>query len=297
VVAASPTVTDPPRGPAAEFGRFLEIQNLGLNLPFALAFLLTASSGRPSWWTLLWIFVAFVSARNAGHAFNRIVDRDYDRQNPRTRGRALVTGVYSTHFAVVVVVVSSAALLVAAYLLTPLALLLAPVALLAVFGYSYTKRFTPLTTVFLGVVEGIPPAAIYIAVRGDLPWVALAAVAALVCWGTAFETVHSLGDVESDRKAHLESIPVRIGIRRSTALIPALHAVALGFFVLFGVLAALSLPFFLAIAAMAVVTAALDLEVARDPKQTTRPFRLHMALGAIFLIGVLLALYVPVRFL
>ncbi|MCI4329381.1 MAG: putative 4-hydroxybenzoate polyprenyltransferase [Thermoplasmata archaeon] len=290
-------MTDPPRGPAAEFGRFLEIQNLGLNLPFALAFLLTASSGRSSPWTILWIVVAFVSARNAGHAFNRIVDREYDRQNPRTRGRALVTGRYSTRFAVLVVIVSSAALLVAAYLLNPLAFALAPVALLAVFGYSYTKRFTALTTVFLGVVEGIVPAATYIAVRGDLPSVALAAVAALVCWGTAFETVHSLGDVESDRAAHLASIPVRIGVPRSVALIPALHAVALGFLVLFGVLASLSLWFFAGVAVMAVVTATLDLWVARDPGQTARPFRLHMALGAIFLVAVALALYLPTTFL
>ncbi|MFI5413857.1 MAG: UbiA family prenyltransferase, partial [Candidatus Lutacidiplasmatales archaeon] len=93
-------MSDPPRGRAEEFGRFLEIQNLGLNLPFALAFFLTASNGRPTLWSLQWIVVAFVAVRNAGHAFNRIVDREYDRQNPRTRGRALVTGRYSLAFAV-----------------------------------------------------------------------------------------------------------------------------------------------------------------------------------------------------
>jgi 4-hydroxybenzoate polyprenyltransferase len=290
-------VSDPPRGAATEFGRFLEIQNLGLNLPFALAFLLTASDGRPTALTVLWIVVAFVAARNAGHAFNRIVDREYDRQNPRTRGRALVTGRYSTGFAVGVVVASSAALVVAAYWLNPLALLLSPVALLALFGYSYTKRFTALTTVFLGVVEGIPPAAIYIAVRGELPLLALAAVGALICWGTAFETVHSLGDVEADRTAHLTSIPVRLGVSRSVALIPVLHALAILLFAVFGILAGLQLPFFVALLAMAIVTAALDRAVARDPTHTVRPFRLHMALGVLFLVGVVVALYVPLGFL
>jgi 4-hydroxybenzoate polyprenyltransferase len=290
---ADPPVSAPPRSAAAEFGRFLEIQNLGLNLPFALAFFLTASSGHPSPLTLLWIVIAFVAARNAGHAFNRIVDREYDRQNPRTRGRALVTGRYSTGFAIAVVVASSAALLVAAYLLNPLALLLAPVALLLVFGYSYTKRFTALTTVFLGVVEGIPPAAIYIAVRGDLPLVALAAVGALVCWGTAFETVHSLGDVEADRAAGLASIPVRIGLRRSVMLIPMMHALAFVLFAAFGLLAGLAAPFYLGLALMAVVTGVLDWQVGRDPTHIVRPFRLHMALGAIFLVGVVVALYLP----
>ncbi|MCI4362020.1 MAG: putative 4-hydroxybenzoate polyprenyltransferase [Thermoplasmata archaeon] len=287
----------PQRGAAAEFGRFLEIQNLGLNLPFALALLLTAANGHPTLLTVVWIVVAFVAARNAGHAFNRIVDREYDRQNPRTRGRALVTGRYSRGFAVAVVVVSSAALLLAAYLLNPLAFLLAPVALLAVFGYSYTKRFTALTTVFLGVVEGIPPAAIYIAVRGSLPLVALAAVGALICWGTAFETVHSLGDVDADRAARLSSIPVRIGVSRSVALIPVLHAAALALFAVFGVWAGLPLPFFLALGGMAVLTAALDLSVGRDPTHTVRPFRLHMALGVLFLVGVVVALYLPAGFL
>jgi 4-hydroxybenzoate polyprenyltransferase len=286
-------VSAPPRGRAEELGRFLEIQNLGLNLPFALAFLLTASAGHPSLWTVLWIVVAFVAARNAGHSFNRIVDREYDRQNPRTQGRALVTGRYSLGFAVGVVVVSSAVLLVAAYLLNPLAFFLAPVALAAVFGYSYTKRFTALTTVFLGVVEGIPPAAIYIAVQGDLPLPALAAVAALIAWGTAFETVHSLGDIEADRAAGLASLPARLGTQRSIRLVPVFHGIALTFFATFGFLAHLAPPFYVGLAVIAVLAGIVDWRVAQSPDRVVWPFRLHMALGAIFLAGTAVALYLP----
>lgn len=284
----------PTRGPLAEFGKFLEIQNLGLNLPFAIAFLLTASAGHPSLWTLLWIVVAFVAARNAGHAFNRIVDREYDRRNPRTRGRALVTGRYSLAFAAAVVVGSSAALLIAAYLLNPLAFVLAPVALAAVFGYSFTKRYTSLTTVALGVVEGIPPAAIYIAVQGSLPPAALAAVGALLCWGTAFETIHSLGDVAADRAAGLSSIPVRLGAAASVRLVPVLHALALALFVLFGVWSGLTVGFYAALLVIAGITVAVDLRVARRPEAVDWPFRVHMALGAIFLVGVAIAEYLPV---
>jgi 4-hydroxybenzoate polyprenyltransferase len=286
-------VSGPKRSPLAEFGKFLEIQNLGLNLPFTLAFLLTASDGHPSVWTLLWIVVAFVAARNAGHAFNRIVDREYDRQNPRTRGRALVTGRYSLAFAVAVVLVSSAALLVAAYLLNPLAFLLAPVALAAVFGYSFTKRFTALTTVALGFVEGIPPAAIYIAVQGTLPWAALAAVGALICWGTAFETIHSLGDVAADRAAGLSSIPTRLGPAASVRLVPVLHALAMALFVVFGLWTGLGAAFYVALLVMAVLTVGVDLRVAQRPEAVDWPFRLHMALGAVFLGGVVLAEYLP----
>jgi 4-hydroxybenzoate polyprenyltransferase len=286
-------VSAPPRGPLAEFGRFLEIQNLGLNLPFAIAFLLTASAGRPSVWIVLWIVVAFVAARNAGHAFNRIVDREYDRQNPRTRQRALVTGRYSLAFAVAVVVASSAVLLVAAYLLNPLAFVLSPVALAAIFGYSFTKRFTPLTTVFLGVVEGIPPAAIYIAVQGVLPWAALAAVGALIAWGTAFETIHSLGDIAADRAAGLSSLPVRLGAATSVRLVPVLHSVAIALFVVFGYLANLAWPYYLGLAIVACVLVGVDLRVARTPEAVVWPFRVHMALGAVFLVGVAFAEYLP----
>ncbi|MCI4356497.1 MAG: 4-hydroxybenzoate octaprenyltransferase [Thermoplasmata archaeon] len=282
--------------PAPGIGRFLEIQNLGLNLPFALAFLLTASVGHPSVWVVLWTIVAFVSGRNAGHAFNRIVDREFDRQNPRTRNRALVTGRYSIAFAAAVVTASAVAMVLAAYLLNPLAFVLAPVALLAVFGYSYTKRFTALTTVFLGVVEGIVPVAIYIAVRGAIPLEALAAMAALIAWGTAFETIHSLGDVDADRAAGLSSIPVRLGKRLSVALVPCLHAGAIVLFVVFGRLAGLSAPFYLAVAAMAVLTVGVDVAVARAPDRVSWPFRLHTALGAIFLVGVALAEFLPSGF-
>jgi 4-hydroxybenzoate polyprenyltransferase len=290
-------VSAPPRGRAEELGRFLEIQNLGLNLPFAVAFLLTASSGHPSPWTVVWIVVAFVAARNAGHSFNRIVDREYDRQNPRTKGRALVTGRYSLSFAVAIVVASATLFVFAASRLSSLALLLAPVALLAVWGYSFTKRYTAWTTAFLGVVEGIPPAAIYIAIQGALPLVALAAVGALVAWGTAFETVHSLGDVEADRAAGLASLPVRLGTARSVRLVPVLHGASILLFAAFGVLARLSLPFFAALLVMAVVAGAVDWRVARHPDRVVWPFRLHMALGAIFLAGVVLSLWLPFGFL
>jgi 4-hydroxybenzoate polyprenyltransferase len=95
----------------------------------------------------------------------------------------------------------------------------------------------------------------------------------------------------------LQSLPVRLGIRRSVALVPVLHASALALFALFGVLAGLAIPFFLALAVMAMLVAVVDWQVARDPSRPTRPFRLHIALGAIFLAGVATALYLPSGFL
>jgi 4-hydroxybenzoate polyprenyltransferase len=288
-------VTAPPApgGPVRELGRFLEIQNVGLNLPFALAFLLLAAGGLPAWWTTLLVVVAFLAARNAGHSFNRWADRELDARNPRTRTRAIPSGRRSANSALTIALLSGALLVIAAYLLNPLAFVLSPVALALVWGYSYTKRFTTFTTPFLGLVEAITPAAAFIAVRGDLPASVLVAFAGLLAWGTAFETIHSLGDIESDRSLGLRSIPVRLGIPTSVRLVSILHAVALGMLVVFGLLFDLRLPYFLALAAMAVVAAATDRTLARAPTAARVPFQRHFLMAALFFVGVVLALFVP----
>ncbi len=163
------TEATPSPGGVRELGRFLEIQNLGLNLAFAVAFLLLAANGWPSLWTAFLVVVAFVGARNAGHSFNRWADREFDAKNPRTQRRAIPSGQRSPGSALALAAGNGALLVVAAYLLNPLAFVLAPVALVLIFGYSYTKRVTSLTTPFLGLVQAITPAAAFIAVRGTLP--------------------------------------------------------------------------------------------------------------------------------
>ena len=280
------------RGPA-ELGRFLEIQNLGLNVPFALAFVLVAADGLPRALPFALIVLAFVAARNAGHAFNRWVDRDLDAANPRTADRALPSGRLTPGFALGVTAASSAVVLLCAGLLNPLALALAPVALALVLGYSYTKRYSTLTTAFLGLVEAITPAAAFVALDARLPLAALLAVGAVFAWGTAFETVHSLGDLASDRILGLRSIPARLGERRSVVLVAALHGAALSLLAAFGLAEGLRWPYDVALAAIAVGVAATDLRLAGSPAQARIPFRRHFLFAAIFLLGVAVALFVP----
>jgi 4-hydroxybenzoate polyprenyltransferase len=282
-----------PHGRLYEFGRFLEIQNVGLNLPFALAFLVLASGGVPSLWVVLLVVVAFVSARNAGHSFNRWADRDLDAANPRTRTRAIPSGRRSPGSALAIAAGSGAILIVAAFLLNPLAFALAPVALAIVFGYSYTKRFTVLTTPFLGFVEAVTPGAVYIAVQGTLPAYALLAVGGLLAWGTAFETVHSLGDLESDRALGLRSLPARIGVAASVRLVPVLHVAALLVLAGFGFALRLRIPYFVGLLAMAAIAAATDVALARAPTASRVPFQRHFVMAAIYLAGVLVAVFLP----
>ncbi len=282
-----------PRGTLRELGRFLEIQNLGLNLSFAFAFLLVAARGFPAPLPLLLIVIAFIAARNAGHSFNRWTDRFQDAQNPRTKHRALVVGRFSPSVALGLAAGNGAIVVAAAYFLNPLAFTLSPIALLLVFGYSYTKRFTPLTTVFLGLVEAVTPAAVFVAVRGMLPFSAAVAALSMIAWGTAFETIHSLGDLDIDRKLGLHSIPARIGSRASVALVPLLHAAALVGFAAFGALERLNGYYFGAIFIMTAIVAWTDIDLARGSKETVGLFRRHFVLGGVFLVGAAVALFLP----
>jgi len=137
----------------------------------------------------------------------------------------------------------------------------------------------------LGLVESITPAAVFIGLTGTLPRYVLLAVFALLAWGTAFETIHSLGDLETDRRLGLPTLPGWLGLRRSLLLVPSLHALALALLAGFGVLAHLAWPYFLGLAAMAALAATVDLSLAGDPSRSQRPFRLHFVLGGLFLLG------------
>ncbi len=285
--------TPSPSGRARELGRFLEIQTVGLNLPFALAFLLAAAHGLPPWQTVVLVVVAVLAARNAGHAFNRWTDRKLDALNPRTQSRALVTGRLSPGFALTLTVVSAGMLFVCAFLLNPLSLELAPVALALVLGYSYTKRFTSLTTVFLGLVEALVPAGVFIAVTGTLPLVAVVAVFGVLAWGPAFETLHSRGPLSIDQRLGLFSLPRRLGIRGSLGLVAALHAVALALFGLFGAVEHFGLPYWGALGTMAGVVAYSDVTLHRHLDRVRIPFQRHFLLALIFLAGVVVSLALP----
>ena len=291
--ASDPLSVPPGPGKLRDLGRFLEIQTLGLNVPLALAFVFVAAAGVPRLLPLALVIVAFVAARNAGHAFNRWTDRQLDARNPRTASRALPAGRLSPGFALGLTALSSAVVLIAAWLLNPLALLLAPVALALVLGYSYTKRVSSLSTAFLGLVQAVTPAAVFVGLDARLPPAVLLAVGGVFAWGTAFETVHSLGDLESDRKLGLRSLPVRLGPERSVLLVGALHGAAMACLVLFGILEGLRPTYYLALAAIGVGFALTDRRLASTVSDVRPTFERHFLFAALYLAGVAIAVFVP----
>ncbi|HEY4817790.1 MAG TPA: UbiA-like polyprenyltransferase [Candidatus Acidoferrum sp.] len=196
-------------------------------LPFALTGALLAARlsrhGWPTLWQVVWIVVAMVAARSAAMTINRIVDLRYDRANPRTSKRALATGDLSVSFAWLFTIIAVGVFLVAAWQLNRLALELAPVALAVLFFYSFTKRFTNWSHLFLGFALGISPAAAWIAVTGGLDVRILILCAAVTLWVGGFDVLYACQDVDYDRSAGLFSIPKRFGIARALLIARAMH--------------------------------------------------------------------------
>ena len=199
-------------------------------LPFALTGALLAArathqppSGWPTWRQLLWIVVAMVAARSAAMTMNRIADLRYDRENPRTQMRALATGALSLQFAWFFTLVAVALFLVAAWQLNTLALELAPLAIAILFFYSFTKRFTNWSHIFLGFALGISPAAAWIAITGHLDLRMLLLCAAVTLWVAGFDVLYACQDLDYDRRAGLYSIPKRFGIANALLLARVMH--------------------------------------------------------------------------
>jgi len=196
-------------------------------LPFAFLGMLLAAGGWPPWRTVLWIVVAMVGARSAAMGFNRLVDRRIDAANPRTAGRALPAGLVTPGTVALFVAASAALLVLAAWRLNPLALALSPVALAILFLYSYTKRFTWGSHLFLGLALSGAPLGAWIAMRGDVQATPLVLAGAVLTWVAGFDVLYALQDEAFDRRTGLFSIPARFGVVGSLWISGAFHAATL----------------------------------------------------------------------
>lgn len=193
-------------------------------LPFALMGMMLAAGGWPEWRTVGWIVVAMVGARSAAMGFNRLADRRIDAVNPRTASRALPAGLVSPGFVALFVVASCLLLVFAAWRLNPLCLALSPLALAVLLGYSYTKRFTALSHLVLGLALAGAPIGAWIAVRGDVTPTPLVLAGAVLLWVAGFDVLYALQDTAFDRDRGLHSIPARLGELPALVLSAVMHA-------------------------------------------------------------------------
>jgi 4-hydroxybenzoate polyprenyltransferase len=196
--------------------------------PFALR--RNAAYGLPAWHQLGWIIVAMVSARSAAMAFNRLADASIDAANPRTSIRALPAGHLTPAFVCTFVVISCEIFVLAASQLNRLTLMLSPVALGIVLLYSYSKRFTRWSHLFLGFALGIAPAAAW-TVRGSLDPRILLLTAAVTFWVGGFDVIYACQDFDFDRSHGLHSLPRHLGIHAALWVARIFHLAMLALLV------------------------------------------------------------------
>ena len=210
----------------------IKIAHTVFALPFAVMSAFLAAKGMPDFDKLIWILIAMFTARNGAMAFNRIADTKIDRLNPRTKDRALPAGKSTAIQYWIFLILSSLVFLFSAYMLNSLAFALSPVALGIVFGYSFAKRFTSLSHLWLGVAISIAPVGAWVAIREAISIEPLVLGAAVVFWLVGFDIIYSCMDVDSDKVNNLHSIPRKFGVRTALKVAFASHLIMILFLTL-----------------------------------------------------------------
>ena len=198
-------------------------------MPFALTgfFIATVKTGQSfSWQLFLLVVLCMVFARSAAMAFNRWLDADIDKKNPRTAQREIPAGVITESNALIFVIVNCLLFMTVTWFINPLCFYLSPVALLVVLGYSYTKRFTALCHLVLGLGLSLAPVGAYLAVTGHFALLPVLLSLLVLCWVSGFDIIYSLQDEDFDRSLSLNSIPAWLGKAGALHFSEGLHFVA-----------------------------------------------------------------------
>ena len=201
-------------------------------MPFAFIgfFLAISVTGQEfNWLKLLLMILCMIFARNAAMAFNRYLDREIDAQNPRTAIRDIPSGKISSNEALIFTIVNSILFILATLLINKLCFSLSPVALAIVLGYSYTKRFTPLCHLILGLGLALAPIGAYLVVAGEFAMLPLYFSLAVLFWVSGFDIIYALQDEEFDRKNNLNSIPAWLGKKKALNVSSVFHVLAVIF--------------------------------------------------------------------
>jgi 4-hydroxybenzoate polyprenyltransferase len=201
-------------------------------MPFAfIGFFLAISNTEEefNWLKLLLMVLCMLFARNAAMAYNRYLDRDIDAQNPRTAIRDIPSGKISSNEALIFTIINSLLFIISTLFINRICFFLSPVALVVVLGYSYTKRFTPLCHLVLGLGLALAPIGAYLVVAGEFAMLPIYFSLAVLCWVSGFDIIYALQDEEFDRKNNLNSIPAWLGKERALKVSSILHILAVIF--------------------------------------------------------------------
>jgi 4-hydroxybenzoate polyprenyltransferase len=178
---------------------------------------------KPLWVVFSLVLICMITARSAAMAFNRYLDRRWDALNPRTVIREIPKGIITPKNALIFTIISCLLFIAATFFINRICFYLSPVALAVVLGYSYTKRFTPLCHLVLGIGLSLAPIGAYLAVTGVFHWLPILFSVAVICWVSGFDIIYALQDEEFDKSNRLYSIPAWLGKAKALHVSEALH--------------------------------------------------------------------------
>lgn len=262
-------------------------------LPFAYLGAFLALKGSPTLSQLGLITLAMVAARTAALCLNRLLDLPFDRANPRTQDWVLVKGSLATKPLWVTVIITLILLIWAAYRLNPLCLVLSPLAVILLWGYSYTKRYTWLCHIILGLVVGIGPVASWLAVTGTFDWRPGFMWVAVGLWIAGFDTMYACQDIEFDRQAGLYSIPAQFGEISALKVSAFLHGLTILLFLVNGLVFSMGLWYYLGIifAALVLVYEHLLVQPGKLKLVNTAAFKINRYVSLVIFVMTLIDLY------
>ena len=213
-----------------DYGILVMFSHTIFSLSFALISMLLAGQGHLSFKIIFWVLIAFLSARTGANALNRVIDAEIDAKNPRTAARQIPQGLMNKKEVIIFVLICFAIMVFAAAQLNTICLILSPIALFLMTIYSYTKRFTWLCHLVLGVTSAAAPVGAWLAVTGTISWIPLLMGAANTLWVAGFDIIYGAQDYDFDVKNGIHSIPARFGVKT------AFHILAVAFLIVIGLL-------------------------------------------------------------
>ena len=221
-----------------DYGTLVMFSHTIFSLSFALISMLLAGEGKLKPMVIFWILVAFMGARTGANALNRVIDAEIDARNPRTATRQLPQGLMKKKEILVFVFICFAIMVFAAWKLNTVCLILSPIALFLLIIYSYTKRFTWMCHLVLGITSAAAPVGAWLAVTGEISLIPLVMGAANTLWVAGFDIIYGAQDYDFDTKNGIHSIPARFGVKNALLISRVFHALALIFLIIVALLAA-----------------------------------------------------------
>lgn len=281
-----------------KWGEFVKLSHTVFAMPFALGSMALAARetrGWPGWRLFLLIVAAVTLARTCAMSFNRIVDRKFDAENPRTAARHLPSGQISLASAWTLFGLSAAGFLAVSWQINFACLVLAPVALFIVCFYSLTKRFTDFTHIYLGIALSLAPIGAWLAVRGTIHIAPVVLALAVVCWLVGFDIIYALQDYEFDRAHGLHSLVVRWGPKNALQFSFLVHLLMWGLLAVFGLFSRFWIPYFVGLF-LILISLLLEHWIARRRSLkwiNVAFFRLNALVSIVFLVSVVISVGFP----